>query len=315
MNSKSVSVVMTTYKHEHLIRQAVEGVLMQQCDFDVELILADDCSPDNTQTVIKNLIDNHPKGSRIKYTRHLQNKGMIKNFIWAYGQCSGKYVALCEGDDYWTDPLKLQKQIDFLDDNPEFSFCFHDAVILVENTGKESLRIGDYKIDETPDLNSVIIQNNVATASLLFRRDALKEFPDWYYQTDKDDYSIVVLLAESGLGKYMHEAMSVYRVHDGGVWSGINDPLYFIDQDLKFYDLLNDYFKDPNIRNSILSKKNKVQRDYGLHQIREGKIINGMFRYLRYYDFPKDNRLTNSVRGVLGPLKIGLKKIIKVRNT
>lgn len=315
MNSKSVSVVMTTYKHEHLIRQAVEGVLMQQCDFDVELILADDCSPDNTQTVIKNLIDNHPKGSRIKYTRHLQNKGMIKNFIWAYGQCSGKYVALCEGDDYWTDPLKLQKQIDFLDNNPEFSFCFHDAVILVENTGKESLRIGDYKIDETPDLNSVIIQNNVATASLLFRRDALKEFPDWYYQTDKDDYSIVVLLAESGLGKYMHEAMSVYRVHGGGVWSGINDPLYFIDQDLKFYDLLNDYFKDPNIRNSILSKKNKVQRDYGLHQIREGKIINGMFRYLRYYDFPKDNRLTNSVRGVLGPLKIGLKKIIKVRNT
>lgn len=114
---------MITYGHEKFIEQAINGVLMQECDFEVELIIANDCSPDQTDSVIQNIIANHPKSSRIKYFKHDKNIGMMPNFISALQQCNGKYIALCEGDDYWTDSLKLQKQFDILENNPDYKFC------------------------------------------------------------------------------------------------------------------------------------------------------------------------------------------------
>ena len=120
MNKPIVSVVMITYNHEKYIQQAVEGVLMQQTDFPIELIIADDASPDQTEKIVTTIKKKHPNGNWIKYTRHLQNKGMTENFMWALGQAQGKYIALCEGDDYWTDPYKLQKQVDFLEANEEY---------------------------------------------------------------------------------------------------------------------------------------------------------------------------------------------------
>lgn len=107
------SVVMISYKHAAFIREAIEGVLMQECDFGVELIIADDASPDSTSEVVKELAS-HPNYDRVKYTKHATNKGMVDNFVWALNQAKGRYVALCEGDDYWTDPLKLQKQVDLM---------------------------------------------------------------------------------------------------------------------------------------------------------------------------------------------------------
>ncbi|NJB72643.1 glucosyltransferase [Saonia flava] len=122
----TVSIIMTTYGHEKYIADAINGVLMQECTFNVELIVADDNSPDKTEDVVKDLIKNHPKKEWVKYTKHKENKGMIPNGIWAYEQTKGEYIALCEGDDYWTDPLKLQKQVDFLNANKEFGLVFTD---------------------------------------------------------------------------------------------------------------------------------------------------------------------------------------------
>ncbi|MBP7508034.1 MAG: glycosyltransferase family 2 protein [Prolixibacteraceae bacterium] len=114
-----VSVHMITYKHEQYIRQAIEGVLMQVTDFGYDLIIADDCSPDKTPEIVNEIIRTHPKGSCIKYYRHSENLGMTKNGLFAFSKCTGKYIALCEGDDYWTDQMKkyksLQKQIQFQD--------------------------------------------------------------------------------------------------------------------------------------------------------------------------------------------------------
>ena len=112
-----VSVVMITYGHENYIEQAIKGVLMQECDFQYELIIANDCSPDNTDRIVQKIIDNTNNADRIKYVRHTVNKGMTANFLWTLQQASGKYIAICEGDDYWTDPLKLQKQVDLLEVN------------------------------------------------------------------------------------------------------------------------------------------------------------------------------------------------------
>ena len=129
-NTPLLSVIMITYKHEGFIAEAIDGVLMQECDFEVELIIADDCSPDKTSLIVSKYIETHPKGQWIKYTRHEHNKGMMPNFIFALEEAKGKYIAMCEGDDYWTDPYKLQKQVDFLEQNEEYNIVFHKVKIL-----------------------------------------------------------------------------------------------------------------------------------------------------------------------------------------
>ena len=127
---------MITYGHEKYIRQAIEGVLMQQCDFEVELIVANDCSPDATDQIIKEIIQSHLRSSWIKYICHDKNVGIMSNFIFSMQECKGEYIALCEGDDYWTDPLKLQKQFDFLDNNSEYKFCITNLDFYNQSTSK-----------------------------------------------------------------------------------------------------------------------------------------------------------------------------------
>jgi glycosyltransferase involved in cell wall biosynthesis len=165
-----VSVVMITYGHEQYIKQAIEGVLIQQCDFAVELIIANDCSPDNTDNVVDQFMENHPNSNWIKYTRHNSNKGMILNFIWALEQANGKYIALCEGDDYWTDALKLQKQVDFLEVNPKSSMCFTSVKKYYQNKNIYSkwhleLKQKEYSAKE------IIYNLLVPTCSAVFRNE------------------------------------------------------------------------------------------------------------------------------------------------
>ena len=115
---------MVTYNHEKFISEAIEGVLIQQTNFSFELIIANDASTDGSDKIINEFIANHPKGNLIKYFKHEKNVGMMQNFTFALGHCKGKYIALCEGDDYWTDPLKLQKQVDFLEANEDYCDLF-----------------------------------------------------------------------------------------------------------------------------------------------------------------------------------------------
>ena len=132
-NQKEISVCMITYKHEKYIAEAINGVLMQECKFDFELIIADDNSPDNTFLIINEIIKNHPNGSKIKYFKHSANIRMQNNSTFVFSKAKAKYIALCEGDDYWTDPLKLQKQFEFMEANSEYSCVFHDSIIVDEN--------------------------------------------------------------------------------------------------------------------------------------------------------------------------------------
>ena len=214
-----VSVVMITYGHEQFIKQAIEGVLMQQCDFEVELIIANDCSPDNTESVINQFRGNHPKSNWIKYTKHHSNKGMMPNFIWALQQAKGKYIALCEGDDYWTDSLKLQKQVDFLEVNPDYVLSFHRVKILQPN-GKI---LSDY-ITKVPEYHErmedlATIGNYIHTPSVVFR-NLIKEFPFEFSQSPIGDYFLYMMLVEHGKLKYIKEDMAIYRF-GAGVYSNL----------------------------------------------------------------------------------------------
>jgi len=120
MNSLPVvSVYMITYNHESYIAQAIEGIMMQQTDFPIELVIGEDCSTDRTREICLEYQDKYPEIIRLLLPE--KNIGIYKNSKSTFIECKGKYIAICEGDDYWTDPLKLQKQVYFLETRPDFA--------------------------------------------------------------------------------------------------------------------------------------------------------------------------------------------------
>ena len=228
MKKPKVSVVMITYAHENFIEQAINGVLMQECDFEVELIIGNDCSPDKTDEVVKEIIKNHPRTSRIKYIKHEKNIGAMSNFIFALNMAKGKYTALCEGDDYWTDPFKLQKQVDFLEANPKYSFSMGKVKILKQQSGKiidKEERVNPSE-KETYILKDYLKGLFSQTSTFVFRNN-LESFPNWLLNAHAGDQSIVVIMTGSeGKIKYHNEYFSIYRWHEKSVSRTVNYNVY-----------------------------------------------------------------------------------------
>lgn len=207
-----VSVVMITYNHKSFIAAAIEGVLMQEVDFPVELIIADDCSPDHTSEIVREYIDKHPKGHWIKYTRHSTNKGIMPNFIWALKQAKGKYIALCDGDDYWTDTTKLALQLNVLNKSPEFSLCFHNSNIVNNKKIIGKTNNTTKSVFTTEDLFQ---EHFISTSSVVFRN--ILEYPEWFPKVSSGDKAVLLLISLHGQFIYIPETLSVYRSHQGGI--------------------------------------------------------------------------------------------------
>ncbi|MBU2919813.1 glycosyltransferase [Winogradskyella psychrotolerans] len=250
-----VSVCMITYGHEKYIKEAIEGVLMQECNFDVELIIADDCSPDSTHKIIADIQQKHINGSWIKYTKHTANKGMMPNFIWALDQCQSKYIALCEGDDYWTDSSKLQKQVDFLEANLDYSICFHRVKILrgTELFDDTSIEFRYNKIQEMPATINNLLEfgNFIHTTSVVFRNRKF-EFPMEFKYSSVGDYFLHLINAKYGFIKRLDIVMAVYR-EGVGVFSTLND-IEQLKQIIKYQICLVSYFKENEQKRIILEK-------------------------------------------------------------
>lgn len=221
MTKPKVSVAMITYGHENYIEEAINGVLMQECDFEVELIIVNDYSPDNTHKTILEILKNHPNSSWIKYIKHNENLGMLPNFIFALNKCQGRYIAICEGDDYWTDPYKLQKQVYFLESHPSYIIHSGKAQVLKgNNLVKESYSTLESK---TYDIKGFYTVNRVYTCTVMFRnisRSTLefenKLFGDWIL------YISLLFSKPGNLAYVSNEVYAVYRVHSGGAMQKVS---------------------------------------------------------------------------------------------
>ena len=208
---------MITYGHEKYIEQAIEGVLMQKCNFEIELIVANDSSPDKTHQIISKIIENDSRASLIKYFKHEQNIGMMPNFLFALKQCKGKYIALCDGDDYWTDENKLQKQIDFLDNNSEYIGCFHNVITINESQPKIKPKPWRIYTKDTFELFDTFSKTALFhTCSFVFKKDAL-QIPDWFKNVKSGDMALYSIIASHGKLKLIAGKMGVYRKNEGGV--------------------------------------------------------------------------------------------------
>ncbi|MCF8268657.1 MAG: glycosyltransferase [Crocinitomicaceae bacterium] len=219
-NPPLVSVIMITYMHEAFIAQAIEGVLMQEVDFPVELIIADDCSPDQTSQIIKTYIETHPNGHWIRYTRHERNKGMMPNFVWALEQASGKYIALCEGDDYWIDKSKLSRQRDFMNANSGFSFCFSNISHVDEYKNALSINWPDRNENFVLTRRMLGEEYLIPSPTIFFVSSCLKIRSMEKLETAPlGDYVLSSLLLMRGHGFYCPYKMATYRHHKNGVFS------------------------------------------------------------------------------------------------
>ena len=218
-----VSVCIITYNHERFISGAIKSVLSQQADFEIELIIANDASSDCTGEIISDLVKHPPQGFSISYASHLKNIGMMANFVFALEQCRGEYIALCEGDDYWTDPFKLQKQVDFLELNNDYNICFHNAVVKFDDDGLTDKMYSDFPWNNilrnnfVYSIDDIISAPLIPTASILFRRPSTFVFPDWIINVASGDMALAILVCGDMKIKYFDSCWSVYRKHQSGV--------------------------------------------------------------------------------------------------
>jgi glycosyltransferase involved in cell wall biosynthesis len=218
-----VSVWIITYNQEKYLPKAIDSALQQETDFPFEIVIGEDCSSDQTREICLRYQREHP--DKIRLILHEQNIGLVRNFWLTLQACRGQYVAQLEGDDLWTDPFKLQKQVNLLESRPECSFCYH----LFDHVDGNGSLLGETKQPRKPeelpadcDTRMVIDAkwSPLQTLTLLFRRNAFSEMPGWIYSLPIFDWPLHFYLTRSGKGAFLNENMAAYRNHDEGVWSG-----------------------------------------------------------------------------------------------
>jgi len=213
MKTPLVSILMLTYNHEKYISDAIEGVLNQKTNFPIEIVIGEDQSTDSTREICKKYFIENP--DRIRILDSEINLGGMTNFLRTLKECTGKYIAFCEGDDFWIDSFKVQKQVDFLEDNPEFALI---------SSNKKVLR-GETLFDETEKINTtgnivedLLISNFISTLTVLVRTDILKEAVktvlvqanrrDWPVM----DYPLWINIALNYKIGFINDVTGVYRL-------------------------------------------------------------------------------------------------------
>ncbi|WP_316839650.1 glycosyltransferase family 2 protein [Pedobacter gandavensis] len=219
-----VSICCLTYNHEKYIKQAVEGFVMQKTNFSVEIIIGEDCSTDHTREILNDYVSRYP--DKIRIITSPTNVGANNNAVRVFKAVRGKYIAICDGDDYWTDPLKLQKQVDFLEENEAFVMCGHYSKRISENNEIHYLNFNPKPLVYSFD--DVMTENNteISTLTIVFRNSAeIKKMytADWFLKCNAPDKFIKLYTTfVSGKGIYiLPETMSCYRLHAGGIWSSL----------------------------------------------------------------------------------------------
>lgn len=213
-----VSVNCATYNHEDYIAEAIEGFLLQKTNFEFEILIGEDCSTDGTREIVKEYANLFP--SKIRLITSDQNVGAAENFYRLHQNSKGKYIALCEGDDYWLDPLKLQKQVDYMEQHPNCTLCFHNGEVLEANSNKLSRKIIPWLKENRKyyrrenaiySAGEIALLGYIPTASYLYPKHLLNNLPEWCFHSVVGDNVIKLITASHGYAYYMDEAMSVYR--------------------------------------------------------------------------------------------------------
>lgn len=240
------SICCVTYNHENYIADAIESFLMQKTDFSYEILIHDDASTDRTPEIIKQYESKYP--DLIKPIYQTENQYSKGARVWDFNmdRAKGKYIAICEGDDYWMDPYKLQKQVDYMEKNPECSMCVHAAYKVNSNKRKLISHARPNRGNKVFTVDEVIKGDGgiFATNSILYPTVFRTNRPDFYENALVDDYPLAIYLALQGAVYYIDEFMSAYRVGVKNSWT--SKYLSSIERRAAHWDMIVDMLNEIN---------------------------------------------------------------------
>ncbi|UOQ74423.1 glycosyltransferase [Hymenobacter cellulosilyticus] len=219
-----VSVMMITYNHAPYLPQALDSILMQERDFSLEIVIGEDCSPDNTRAIVLDYQRRYP--DIIRPLLPEKNIGAMNNQVQVMEACRGRYVAVLEGDDYWTDPRKLQRQVDYLNAHPEAALVFTDCSLVDEQGQIIQEHYVPARAHRNYNLRELLQEYCPPTLTVLYR-NVVPTMPLPFRKVTNGDYALFSLIAEHGTLNYLPGITAHYRRHGGGVWSSQNQEKQF----------------------------------------------------------------------------------------
>ena len=272
MNSEDIviSICCTTYNHEKYIRQCLDGFVMQKTNFAFEILVHDDASTDSTAVIVKEYSDNYPHLFRCVYQTENQflKQNTLINIL--FKMAKGKYLAICEGDDYWTDSYKLQKQVDFLETNSKFNICFHNTLELFENNAPKSFNYCDFGSDMQLDFKQMIAKNYIPTCSAVFRNNTnWSTLPSEFFKSKFGDWYLHLLNIRNSKAWYINEVMGVHRLLNNSEWSPLTKTIQ-----IKYIIETFNYFKITFYEEKLLIEdiQSKYILDYYYLIIKNGSL-------------------------------------------
>lgn len=223
MSPPLVTIICLVYNHEPYLRKCLDGFVMQKTTFPFEAIVHDDASTDGSTKIIRDYVEKYPNIIKSIYeVKNLYGKGIIGKKIDAAMHACSKYIAFCEGDDYWIDPFKLQKQVDFLETHPDYTMCCNRTKLYSEHTKSFIGENFCYDISKDIETKDIIYRTGlfISTCSILYKKNVKDNYPDYCKQCVVGDYPSQIMCAMKGKTYYFNEAMSVYRVQNSSSWMG-----------------------------------------------------------------------------------------------
>ena len=256
-----VSVVVFTYNHSRFIAEALDSVLAQRPSFEYEVLVLDDCSTDGTTEIVLDYARRFP--DRVRAAIPERNRNDSSWFTEIVTASRAEFVALLDADDCWTDPHKLQLQVDFLDAHSECALCFHNVEIWSDT---RSVPLGNFNPPDQPPfstLDDLLAASFIHTCSAMIRRETMIPLPDWYKGLQIGDWPLFLLAMRHGTAGYIGKVMGRYRQHAGGVWSGL-PYVRKLEYLISLYDLFLGQLgreHDPKIRLQLISRCHQLEAE------------------------------------------------------
>ena len=277
MDKPLVAIYCLVYNHEPYLRDCLDGFVKQKTDFRFWAVVHDDCSTDKSADIIREYAEKYPDiihpiiEKENQWQKH--DDSIFKIMDKAIAATGAKYIAECEGDDYWTDPYKLQKQVDFLESHPDYVACFHNAYV---QSGHHRGLFNSLNENNYPTTEDIITRRwFIATASLVYR-NIISQFPEWRNEITSTDYLWELMLAKEGKFYYMDDIMSVYRKEGQGISVSMNanrpkmySELIFLMTKMKEYyeGKYTEAFDKAILNYENLKKESEIELYYATHPI------------------------------------------------
>lgn len=262
-NNPILSVHMVTYNHVRFINQAIDSVLSQKTNFEFELVIGEDCSTDGTREIVFDYARKYPE--KIKLITSEFNVGPNANDKRTTLSCNGKYIAFCEGDDYWVDLYKIQKQIEFLETNPEFGLIHSDVNLYYEDSGRIIEQYNKHMgilIPEGEVFDYLIVplyQMFIKTVTVCYRKEIVDKYFDFNVVLEREwklsDLPLWLDISKHSKVHYMHESTATYRLLNESA-SRSKNPLVLHEFHKSVFDVYKYYCKKYSVSNDIINKIN-----------------------------------------------------------